>query len=41
VDETLGQLLVAEGFSTIEEINQSTQDEILKIEGIDKTQLKN
>ena len=36
VDETLGQLLVAEGFSTIEEINQSTQDEITKIEGIDE-----
>ena len=36
VDETLGQLLVAEGFSTIEEINQSTQDEISKIEGIDE-----
>ena len=40
VDETLGQLLVAEGFSTIEEINQSTQDEILKIEGIDKDTAK-
>ena len=40
VDETLGQLLVAEGFSTIEEINQSTQDEILKIEGIDENTAK-
>tara|TARA_B100001996_G_scaffold336974_1_gene288575 strand:- start:357 stop:1031 length:675 start_codon:yes stop_codon:yes gene_type:complete len=36
VDETLGQLLVAEGFSTIEEINQSSEEEISKIEGIDK-----
>ena len=40
VDETLGQLLVAEGFSTIEEINQSTQDEISKIEGIDENTAK-
>ena len=40
VDETLGQLLVAEGFSSIEEINQSTQDEILKIEGIDENTAK-
>merc|ERR1711981_1370182 len=28
VDETLGQLLVAEGFSTTEEIDQSTEEEI-------------
>ena len=35
VDETLGQLLVGEGFSTIEEINQSPEEEISKIEGID------
>ena len=40
VDETLGQLLVAEGFSTIEEINQSSQDEISKIEGIDEDTAK-
>jgi len=40
VDETLGQLLVAEGFSSIEEINQSTQDEISKIEGIDENTAK-
>ena len=40
VDETLGQLLVAEGFSSIEEINQSTLDEILKIEGIDENTAK-
>ncbi len=40
VDETLGQLLVAEGFSSIEEINQSTQEEISKIEGIDENTAK-
>ncbi len=40
VDETLGQLLVAEGFSSIEEINQSTQEEILKIEGINENTAK-
>jgi len=40
VDETLGQLLVAEGFSTIEEINQSTLEEIYKIEGIDENTAK-
>jgi len=37
VDETLGQLLVAEGFSSIEEIHQSSLEEILKIEAIDKS----
>ena len=36
VDETLGQLLVAEGFSSIKEISQASLDEIIKIEGIDK-----
>ena len=40
VDETLGQLLVAEGFSSIEEINQSTQEVISKIEGIDENTAK-
>merc|ERR1711981_247060 len=35
VDETLGQLLVAEGFSTIEEIFKTSSDDIAKIEGID------
>ena len=35
VDETLGQLLVAEGFSSIEEISQASQDDIIKIEGPD------
>ena len=40
VDETLGQLLVAEGFSTIEEINKSAENEISKIEGIDENTAK-
>ena len=40
VDETLGQLLVAEGFSSTEEINQSTLEEILKIEAIDENTAK-
>ena len=40
VDETLGQLLVAEGFSSIEEINKSTPDDISKIEGIDENTAK-
>jgi transcription termination/antitermination protein NusA len=35
VDETLGQLLVAEGFSTIEEISKTLPEDISKIEGID------
>jgi N utilization substance protein A len=35
VDETLGQLLVAEGFSTIEDIKQANIEEISKIEAID------
>ena len=40
VDETLGQLLAAEGFSSIEEIHQSTLEEILKIEAIDENTAK-
>jgi transcription termination/antitermination protein NusA len=40
VDETLGQLLVAEGFSSIEEVNQSTVEEILKIDAIDENTAK-
>ena len=40
VDETLGQLLVAEGFSSIEEIYQSTLEEISKIEAIDENTAK-
>ena len=36
VDETLGQLLVSEGFQGIEEISQADVEEIAKIEGIDE-----
>ncbi len=35
VDETLGQLLVSEGFQGIEEISQAKAEDISKIEGID------
>ena len=35
VDETLGQLLVSEGFITIDEIAQSNPDDISKIDAID------
>ena len=35
VDETLGQLLVSEGFISIEEIAQSNPDDISKIDAID------
>ncbi len=35
VDETLGQLLVAEGFSTIDIIKDSGLNELVKIEGIE------
>ena len=35
VDETLGQLLVSEGFQTIEEISQAKAEDIEKIEAID------
>ena len=37
VDETLGQLLVSEGFQGIEEISQAIPDDISKIEGIDES----
>ena len=40
VDETLGQLLVAEGFSSIEEIAKSSVEDISKIEGIDANTAK-
>ena len=40
VDETLGQLLVSEGFLSIEEISQSNPEEITKIEGIDEDTAK-
>jgi N utilization substance protein A len=36
VEETLGQLLVAEGFSSILEIEQAPLEDISKIEGIDE-----
>jgi len=40
VDETLGQLLVAEGLSSIEEINQSSLEDLGKIEGLDESTAK-
>ena len=36
LDETLGQLLVAEGFSSIEDIMNSSTESITKIEGIEE-----
>ena len=36
VDETLGQLLVSEGFQGTEEISQAKPEDIAKIEGIDE-----
>ena len=35
LDETLGQLLVAEGYSSIEDIKDSTIESLTKIEGIE------
>ena len=40
VDETLGQLLVAEGFSSVNDIKESTIEEITKIEAIDEATAK-
>jgi N utilization substance protein A len=40
VDETLGQLLVSEGFQSIEDISQSKPDDISKIEAIDEDTAK-
>ena len=40
VDETLGQLLVSEGFISIEEIAQSKPEQISKIEAIDEETAK-
>jgi len=40
VDETLGQLLVSEGFISIDEIAQSNPDDIAKIEAIDEETAK-
>ena len=36
LDETLGQLLVAEGFSSIDDIKDSTSEALTKIEGIEE-----
>jgi len=40
LDETLGQLLVAEGFSSIDEIKDSSIDSLMKIEGIEEDTAK-
>jgi N utilization substance protein A len=40
LDETLGQLLVAEGFSTIDDIKDSATDALVKIEGIEEETAK-
>ena len=40
VDETLGQLLVSEGFTSIEEISIATPDDISKIDAIDEETAK-
>ena len=40
LDETLGQLLVAEGFSTIDDIKDSTAENLMKIEGIEEDTAK-
>jgi N utilization substance protein A len=36
LDETLGQLLVAEGFSSIDDIKDSSVENLMKIEGIEE-----
>src|SRR6056300_102436 len=40
LDETLGQLLVDEGFSTIDDIKDSNADDLMKIEGIEEDTAK-
>ena len=40
LDETLGQLLVAEGFSTIDDIKDSKSEDLSKIEGIEEDTAK-
>jgi N utilization substance protein A len=40
LDETLGQLLVAEGFSSIDDIKDSSVDNLVKIEGIEEDTAK-
>ena len=40
LDETLGQLLVAEGFSSIDDLKDSSVEDIVKIEGIEEDTAK-
>ena len=40
LDETLGQLLVAEGFSSIDDIKDSLPEALMKIEGIEEETAK-
>jgi len=40
LDETLGQLLVAEGFSSIDDIKDSSVESLIKIEGIEEETAK-
>ena len=40
LDETLGQLLVAEGFSSIDDIKDSSAEDLMKIEGIEEDTAK-
>ena len=40
LDETLGQLLVAEGFSTIDDIKDCNTEDLTKIEGIEEDTAK-
>mgnify|MGYP002048886437 CR=1 FL=1 len=40
LDETLGQLLVAEGYSTIDDIKDTTSENLIKIEGIEEDTAK-
>jgi len=40
LDETLGQLLVAEGYSTIDDIKDTTSENLVKIEGIEEETAK-
>ena len=40
LDETLGQLLVAEGFSSIDDIKDSSVESLIKIEGIEEATAK-
>ena len=40
LDETLGQLLVAEGFSSIDDLKDSSVENLMKIEGIEEDTAK-